>query len=337
MSEKWLSEKQCEHRLAHAAESDNIRMHYWLSLYYKQSVFCTGYRAPAKIVDAVRGTELGNTIAVECARAIESPLADSTLALYGHFYHNDILIDDKKSDLAAIIDLLEDDLLNDRNRLPYSWGRLLHDRFNDRPELCELDVVQHDAVWELLNGMPIGIFQHGFFVSGPFGIVQSVEHRWTPVRSHVEYFTLDGTRTMTRHASFMTAHAKVVDAYTWIERELHKRFGQPSAWSRPLIWKQESPKLDPEKRYADFLLVLADCVLGQDRAQLLARVLKTDAGSAIRDAIRRVPSMRAQRSLPPDQLSSVLDDDQRLQLLLIASTETIVYCEADPIRWARFG
>ena len=63
--------------------------------------------------------------------SLHIPLADVTLALYGRFFHHEILVDHVATDVATVAKFLEDDLLHDRIRIPFIWGRRLQKRFND--------------------------------------------------------------------------------------------------------------------------------------------------------------------------------------------------------------
>src|SRR5271157_1274846 len=126
MSNHWLSEKKVEQKLEKMAVPTALLEHFWLSHYYERAVFHADYLAPESIVDAIRLTQHGNELRESCANSLHIPLADVTLALYGRFFHHEILVDHVATDVATVAKFLEDDLLHDRIRIPFIWGGRLH-------------------------------------------------------------------------------------------------------------------------------------------------------------------------------------------------------------------
>ncbi len=131
---------------------------------------------------------------------------------------------------------------------------------------------------------------------------------------------------MRRRIGFDIAEIKVVEAYNWIEQRLSREFGPPSEWENPLAWKHNRQCDEARSDYVDICSVIGDCIFSQERAVLLEAVLMTDAGKTIRDTIRSIDSVKGLRSLPPSELTSKLNSEQQLQLLLTIPTESIVSC-----------
>ncbi len=326
MDSVWLSEKKVEQKLEQMGNPTVLAEHYWIGQFYEHAVFHAEYQAPERLCELIRLTAQAEKVRQSCASAIQAQLADVTLALYGYFAHHDILIDYVASDIDAVADLLRNDLFNDRIRLPFIWGRTLHDSFNDRPQLGDLEQLTNSQAWELLNGLPKGVFQQGCFVSGPLGIIRSAEVRWLPVRPALECFYREGTRTRVRTINFEPAKIKVVEAYEWIAQRLAKDLGAPSEWSRPLAWLHNRQRQELRTDYSDICPVIADCILRGERTLLLEAVLKTDEGKGIKEAIRSSDSIKGLKTLPPHELAPKLDGEQQLQLLLSVPTDIIVTC-----------
>jgi hypothetical protein len=300
---------------------------YWLSWFYESAVFNAGYTAPETVCDAVRLTNLGNQARDACMRDLQTALAETTLAVFGHFFHHELLVDHAATNVVSVQSVLEDDLLKDRIRFPYIWGRVLHDRFIDHPPSRDSERLTNLQAWELLENTPIGVYQHGTFISGPLGITRSAEVRWIPLAPvFLDCHVRKGTQTVQQRIPFDPARIKVVEAYSWIDQWLYREFGTPSPWSHALSWVSNRQRIEPRTDYVDICPVIAECIFDQERTALLESALKTDAAKALRETIKNVASLRGFNALPPHELAKKLDSEQQLQLLLSLPTAQIVAC-----------
>ena len=306
------------------ADAQLIAEHYWLARFWEQLVFSPDYSAHTAITDLIVPTEFGKALIQQCSEQTGVLVPDATLAIYGHFFWQEVLIDCLRSNLNGVLQLLNDELRADRVRIPFIWGRELHDRFVDQPQFAELDIFPHNIGWQFLVGTPVGVFQHGYFVSGPLGVIRSVEHRWLPVFPVVSRFYRQGTETKQRSIPFETASIGVVSAHAWLEQHLTVKCGQSCEWGNVLAWHGSPQRPQQRTDYADIAPVIGDCLIGAERTLLLEKVLKTEAGTAIRNAIKVNPTMKGLASLPPADLASKFDQFQQLQLLLVLPTRILV-------------
>jgi hypothetical protein len=300
--------------------------HYWLSQFYESAVFLPSYATPTEVSEIVHLTEAGRKLRDSCVAALSLPPADVTLAIYGRFFHLDPLIDHEATDVAAILRGLCEDLAGGRLRLPYIWGRLLHDRFNDNLSVLGLERLTNAQAQILLETTPIGVYQHGTFVSGPLGIIRSVESRWVPLSSvFYDCYTLEGTKVKGDSIPFEPAQIDVVSAYRWIEQALAAE-GPSSEWGDVLCWFDNRQSIEPRTDFSDICPVLSECFFGDEQTKLFEAALKTEAGKTIRESMRDVAELKGFRSLPPTELARKLDGAQQLQLLLSLPTEVLVSC-----------
>src|SRR5690349_1409059 len=119
MTTQWLSEKKVEQTIQQLGAPMTLAEHHWLSYFYRYAVFHPDYHAREDFGGAVILTQTGKQLRDACAAALELPIPDVSLALYGYFYHHDILVDFAATDVNAMSSLLRDDLLQDRIRLPF--------------------------------------------------------------------------------------------------------------------------------------------------------------------------------------------------------------------------
>ena len=237
-----------------------------------------------------------------------------------------LLVNHEATDVAAILKLLRDDLACDRIRFPYIWGRILHDRYNDNPPTSESERLTNVQAWSLLNATPIGVFQHGVFVSGPLGIIRSTESRWVPLAPvFMDCHLREGTQVKRVRIPFDPAIINVVSAYGWINESLNRE-GPPSEWGEGLAWYNNRQCIEPRTDFADICPVIAECFFNDERTMLFEAALKTEAGKKIRECMRSIDSLKGLKSLPPNELAKKLDGEQQLQLLLTLPTEVLVSC-----------
>lgn len=319
-----LSEKKVCAHLDATTDAPKLAAHFGLSRFWELLVFSPGFETDNAVSEFVIPTEFGNELVQRCCNNTSASRADSLLALYGHFYWLDILIDCTRSDLAGMAQLLSEHLLNDRVRIPYIWGRALDDKFADHPEFAECDLLAHIDAWGQLTNTPIGVFQHGHLISGPLGIIESAEHRWLPLTTGAHCYYMQGTKRLDRIVRYDVADIGVVKAHGFLRHFLSQKNGSPSEWSGPLAWYGSNQDFHRRTDYSDIASVIGDCVLQSERTVLLEKLLKTEAGNSIRNTLKRTPKYKAKAGLSPLELASSLNEFEQFQLLLVLPTESLV-------------
>ena len=294
-----------------------------LARFWEHCIFSGSYSAAKELTDQITFRDAGMKLIKECCDTEGVLENDAKLALFGKFFWHEVLVDVDRTDIEALRRALSTDLFNDKVRLPYSWGRLLHDRFNDDGEYCGLDRIPHSKGWQLLNGTPIGVFQHGHYVTGPLGVIKTDNHRWIPVFPVVSRHTIDGTQKVQRGIPFGTATIGVVKAYVWMLHRLERTYGPPSDWDDLLRWHGSSHRSAKRVDYNDITLVIADCVLGQDLTDLVLAVLKSPSNPALRKGLKGTPKSGL-ANLSPNELALSLTGVEQLQLLHCVSDSTLV-------------
>ncbi len=326
MHHDWQPRNRIEQRLKQSIDTPALAEAFWISRFYQGAVFRADYTAPDSLPNIVQFTTQGEQLLAACVSAIGISKPDAALALFGRFFHNDILVDYKATDIEQVVQLLQEDLLSDRLRFPFIWGRLLHDAFNDRPHLNEMEVLTNVHAWELMDRTPIGVFQHGCFVSGPLGIIRSQEIRLAPIQASVDRYFRNGMTTRRSSVQVEPAQIPVVRAYSWYAETLERTLGLASEWEYPLYWSSNRQSTESRTDYTDICSVIAGCILPRERTLLLSAVLKTDSNVLIRDALRQAAGTKGLKSLPPIEIANKLDAEQQLQVLLTVPSAVIVKC-----------
>ena len=196
---------------------------------------------------------------------------DILLAYFAVFFHHDLFFDAGKTDSPRFRQLLEYELLHERIRLPYRYGRLLCIyRFNDTNSDTRTDHLMSPDVDRLLQGGPMGVYQVGTLLSGPLGVLDSQEKRWIPAMlSYPLWHCSDTGCNAIHNVRFVPPSIPVVDAFSRIQKSLPDRHGPPSEWWQSLSWIHRGVVSHPSRRpYLDLPLLIADYIIALQRPLL---------------------------------------------------------------------
>jgi hypothetical protein len=138
----------------------------------------------------IRLSELGDHV----FRKVSQRSARSTpllrLALFQRTFCNEGALISKDIDVLTLASVIDEDLKNQKLYLPYIYGRDLHDLWAE--DVSETTKVDAKRSIDLLKQTPIGVYQAGRFVSGPYGLLtSSVSRNLLPTRLIPGYLCTD--------------------------------------------------------------------------------------------------------------------------------------------------
>lgn len=300
---------------------------YALSRFWDSAVYTASYESAPEWIELVKFTKAGHEI-VEIVKETKSPekLADFHLALFKIFAYHDLLIDWNKSDMTGIEALLRRELEESRILLPYRFGRLLYDRFNDRYEGTRTEHLAADDVASLLSGTPKGVYQMDFFLTGPFGLLKGKEHRFLPPSRHLPLWHCSDTGCRSIHTvELLPPDIVLTNVAHQINDILRDKLGPCSEWDHALT-NRYLKRLDSETKsleYADLPILIADCIIGDERSELVEEVLKCKERSYINDVLDSALGESLKQE-SPKEIARKLSAEEQLQLLLILKDELII-------------
>lgn len=104
------------------------------------------------------------------------PIKESRLLCLLELFHLDVLVDIERMDPARLAKAIGEELKQNRIYLPFSHGPDLYRRAaelfpDERQSLGSTDTMR------LLDGMPTGVFHLGRWISGPYGLMESLQRR----------------------------------------------------------------------------------------------------------------------------------------------------------------
>ncbi|WP_139834512.1 MULTISPECIES: hypothetical protein [unclassified Pseudomonas] len=297
-----------------------------LSVLWKGAIYPEGYTADKKWPDLLRLSEKGESF----ARAMSAHYglgeeADFYLALFAKFNHHDVFFSPEHSDVEGISALLENEILSERIRLPYRFGRCLYDRFHDLEQINRANHLLPHDVDKLLHGTPKGVYQVGSLVVGPLGVLTSTEPRAIHPISTLPLWHCEDTGCNTVHHVDLLPHQTVINRiFRAVNRQALDEFGPPSEWKKELKWRHRDARWENGRKYSDIIEMIADCIVGQERFSLTVQALKGSGKLSLRQLLSRPPRKKAASEGTPEEVASRLTGEEQLQLLMYLDDSLLV-------------
>jgi hypothetical protein len=142
------------------------------------------YVIPDSLVNPIRLTDFGEHVlkaASENRRRVRPN--EMRMAIFLSYGCAGGIFVNPATDLGGMRKALSAEIVKGKILYPWIFGRDLHDRASELyPGKTSFD---NRKTLELLKGLPIGVFQGGYSLVGPFGCLVSEERRSLPPNSHV--------------------------------------------------------------------------------------------------------------------------------------------------------
>lgn len=323
----WRSLREIEEMIESYDQPERLEHLYSLSYFWRSAVYSPEYQVIDNWSSILLPTQ-------ECLQYIDalgelrSEISDSEffLALFCKFYHHDIFFDWQESDLIEIEDRLNKALRDRKLLLPYRFGRVLYDRFNDMVPREGVEFLPADEVHNLLEETPQGIYQMGKILSGPLGILTSYESRFMPPGRRLPLWHCSDTGCNAIHHVLLRApKLSLFQTYDTIRKQLIDKFGPPSDWRFSLTRLHRHQLEKKDRKYIDLPTLISDAVIGSERTALLEIALRDKYGDQIREIIGQPPRSRSDAQGPPNQIAASLTPEEQLQVLLILPDIDLVH------------
>lgn len=322
----WKATPEISARLAVLESLPELDTLYSISNFWLNAVYPEDYRASSEWTELLKLSEYGDRVLGDLENVLEDiPRADVMLACFGKFFHHELFFDHRISDAKGIRELLEKELLQDTIRLPYRYGRLLYDRFNDTYLDTRTDHLPAREIQKLLAGLPVGVYQIGRVLSGPLGVLDSDEVRFAPPPLSLPLWHCSDTGcNAVHHVKLLPPSVPIVEAFARIDKALVDREGPPSEWASVLTWLHRGPNPCPTRAYVDLPMFLGDCILGEERTLLVERALGDGRRDLLRSLCSRPPRHKADGTGSPSELAHRLPPEAQLQLLLVLTDQNLI-------------
>lgn len=136
------------------------------------------YKIPVSLVNAVRLPDLGEQVFNQLLPQNSQNTIDLKMAVFLQALCSEGLLMSLASDPEAIRSAVAKEVRDRKILFPWIYGRELHDAWLQKwPEVAQLD---NRKTIDLLRNQPIGVFQCGYTVTGPLGVLSSEVSRALP-------------------------------------------------------------------------------------------------------------------------------------------------------------
>ncbi|MGW2465708.1 hypothetical protein [Streptomyces bauhiniae] len=304
------------------ADRESILRLHGVSRLMGESILHARYRVPPALHEPLSLTPYGEEACRRLVRNRNFKWPEARLACFLSFYHLDLLIDHKGTNLAELLSAFEAEILSGRVLHPFIWGRELYDKafvlFSHEPS----DLDNRDTL-KLLEGSPAGVFQQLDLVTGPLGILRSAEMRSAPPTVRVPLYHCADRSCTSVHGSFLrTADSQIAKTQMKLEEIFEKEHGIPSAFY-DFFTEVEEYLCD---HYGDSRCVGEIPLLGECFSESELGVVVQEALKGKRSPLREVLEANGITVRDPIEYSDSLGKAAKMQALLLMKSRDVVTC-----------
>lgn len=323
----WKSLPEVEQFIDSSGRRDRVEAAYNLRVFAANAVYPIGYNVPPAIVEAIAPTRVGHSYLQLLQRSKpEIPPETALYALFGHFFHHDFLIDLDRSDLDAVRNVLNDEMMAGRIKYPYRFGRTIYDRFNNSVRHDRTDFLEHEEVAQLLSDTPHGVYQVGTLLSGPLGFLTSQEARFLPPNLLLPLWHCSDTGCSQLHyVTLRPPPIPLTRAYGELETILVREDGPESEWEGSVMRLHRHNRWPRGRPYFDLPALIGDSVFGDERTALVEAALAGSEGPFLRAVLGTPPRKRRTAEGTARQVAERLGEADQLQLLLLLSDQQLIH------------
>lgn len=283
------------------------------------SILKDKYKIPDGLNQVVHLTEYGSQVMNKLISKHDVPAKEARLLCLLELVHREPLVDLSSTKVEDLRQWVDQQVRNKDLLFPFIAGRDLYDRASELFEEAR-DTLTHADTLRLLENLPIGVFQSGPFLSGPYGLLRSSEQRWFAPNKSVPMYHCSELTCGAVHRTRLSSDfsAPINEHATTIDRVLESLGDDESEWAEFLehVAGLEGFRFD-DRSHEPLLLVLTDLLADDELRVLLADVLD-NSGGVLRGLVEPLGLLgRA------DDIAEQLGRAELIQLLLLAPNDVL--------------
>jgi hypothetical protein len=307
---------------------------YSLKVLWSHAVYTKNYEADDAWKSLLVFTPYGQNLLDFLIDTDETKLvADFYLALFFTFSYHELIFDWQKTNISGIEKLLTQEIHKDKIRYPYHFGRYLYDRFNDLPQSNRTDHLLPEQVSKLLEGTPKGVYQVGYIVVGPLGVIDSMEPRSIlPSLSLPLWHCSDTGCNAIHYVRLEDPKILLEESFQNIYIKLRNTYGPESEWEKALRWMYRNDQWENGRPFCNIINLIAETVIGEELSTLVETALTGKYKNHLRGLLAKPPIKKILSQRPAYEIARKLNLEQQLQLLitlpdnyLVESIDNLVY------------
>lgn len=295
---------------------ENFKDLFSLRILFYHSIIKENYTVPSSIGEAIVLTEYGSKILNKLKEGEHKNKEEHLLkfSLLMEFYHEELIVDVLKTNLIAVEELLNRQIIDGSLMYPWIYGRLLYDKYFEEFEEQE-EVLKHNDVIKLLENTPKGVFQVGNYIIGSLGLLKSSISRFIPPKRTIKLWHCSDPSCSAFHevhlVSGESSIPKIIEAIDEI-----LRLEPSSDWGRfyfDLIEKDDFYYDNNRLIETPYLLINA---LGNSEVKSLTKEI-IDSDKSIRE---RFPNDKRMQG-SSEKIVNGIDKDVCFQIILLEKDE----------------
>lgn len=270
------------------------------------------YTIPDSLNNALPLSQAGKDLMGKLTRKEKVNPKEARLMCALSIGHEELFVDIDALDVELLVASIHEQLIENAIRFPLVHGRELYDAFADLHEE-EKEYLNNADTIRLLERLPIGVFQYGRFITGPFGLKRSLASRSIQSSRRVPAFHCERSTCREVHPVVLqTGDAPINKERDKIVRLLEAE-GEPSEW---VEFADELRGLKSaffaDSRSGVLLPLLGDALSDEELRALVVELLD-NTGGEIREHVREYLQVGDAKLAAFE-----LERAQLLQLLLVA-------------------
>lgn len=291
-----------------------------LTQFLSDCILCEDYKIPDDIPSLVPLTELGNEVLNKLVRKNDVNAKVARLLCLLTLVHREPLVDFDAVDVDALRASIDAQLRARHILLPFMLGRDLYDRAADLFEEPR-NSLPHEDTLKLLDELPVGVFQSGPFLSGPFGLLRVADQRWfAPTRTIPMYHCSELTCPNVHTTHLTTDHASPIVRDASVMRRVLETYGDDeSEWREFLEDVGQATGEDFDDESAEPVILALGDLLADDELRVLLSDLLDTTGGVLRERVK--PLGLVGRSA---DIVEPLKRAELIQLILLADQSALV-------------
>jgi len=322
---KWMDMNEIDGKY----KDDNFRKPF-VELYAMRRLFNRGlvaaeYKPNKEFKEIIHLTDEGKKLASIIEKEIPGIAIEETcLALFSKFYHLDVFVDVYRTVTEKVKEIISDEILNERIKYPFVYGRSLYDRFYEMfPEIRVDDLPSNDTM-KLLENQPQGVLQMMAFITGPFGMLRADSNRYIDPPSEVPMWHCPDPSCSAIHVVRLNnGECRVLDAIRFLRRYCEKTYGPSSQWQQ--FFKDQAladSYYYGDTHLSDLMILLEEAFSVRELQNILQELLQQNP-EEMRGMFPKKESFKELLSGSAEKISKSMDKSKCLQLILLGNDEKI--------------
>ena len=303
---------------------DKFRKLYSLAFFMDASLKIKYYSPYADFDKLITLTPLGEKLLSSIEEMDDISKSEIFMAIFAVFGWNELFIDINKTDPNPIQEFISHEILKNNFIYPWTFGHYLYDKYFETIGKDTKQLSPEETV-EFLSNTWKGVFQLGEYVTGPFGLLTSLEQRYIYPESELALYHCADPACSFVHKVQLTGYGNHVDRLIrLIYATSDAKFGNASEWLQFFRFTLKHDYFDYNNSIA-FPFLLFDAFSPNELKNILKIVIE-DYSKIIRDVFPKNKSYESIFIGSGEMIVEKLNHDQCAQLLLLVTDEIIIEC-----------